>query len=92
MTHGRLVTAQPLLIAHVSMTAVHPLYVLYEVGSVKSKVGSKVGSDECRCALRVRCARQWHTTEIPRYGCVHPAWNDVGADSACPVRDNEDLP
>ncbi len=23
--HGRLVTAQPLLIAHVSMTAVHPL-------------------------------------------------------------------
>ena len=33
----------------------------------------------------------WQATEIPRYGCQHPAWNDVGGDvcasapSVCPV-------
>lgn len=34
--HGRLVTAQPLLIAHVSMTAVHPLRPLCEIMKISA--------------------------------------------------------
>jgi hypothetical protein len=32
------------------------------------------------------------STEIPRSGCEHPAWNDAGreAPSACSVRDKKD--
>jgi hypothetical protein len=73
-----------------------------EVGSLKHEVGSVVDIDRhtainsmplrpLRPSVRAKKSLG-KSTEIPRSGCEHPAWNDAGreAPSACSVRDKKD--